>query len=359
MATSIYFISGNDEGLVKEKALETYARIKPQSTDDFSNETINGEADNSDHASRICAQVGEAIQSFGFFNSDKVIWLKNANFLGDDVTGRSETTKKSVEYLSDLLSQGLPEGTTLLISAIGVDKRRAFYKWLAKNAEVSVCDKLDTSKEGWQDQVGRLARGYARDLDLSFDGEALELFVNRVGAETRTIKTELEKLKLFLLPENKVSTDDVVKMTPSSHTGVIFEIGKALEERNAGAAIALIDQQLAKGESAIAIMRASVLNTVKNQLFAKIIQEDLGTSITKNALASVADKHKRWLPITKKGEVNTWGLSLAAGKIRNKSKAQLFKNLEACQQVDQKLVTTQLDPKMLLHKLIVEITASK
>jgi len=354
--SSIYLISGNDEGLVKEKAIEIFDSIKPADADEFTNDIINGGADNSDHASKICGQVHEAIQSFGFFGSDKVVWLKNANFFSDDVTGRAETTKNAVLALQKLLEQGLPDGTQLIISATGFDKRRAFYKWLSKNASVETCDKLDTSKDGWQDQVAVLTKGYARDLDLCFEADALELFVNRVGAETRTIKTELEKLKFYLLPETSITLKAVFLMTPSSHTGVIFEIGRAIEQKDTSTAIALIDQQLDKGESAIAIMRASILNTVRNQFLAKVITENLGVPINKNALSRIDVKHRQWLPMTKKGEVNAWGLSLAADKIRRKTQAQLFANLEACQEVDQDLVTTQKDPQTLLHQLVIKLT---
>ena len=95
-ASNIFAIIGTDEARVKEAALKLVKEQAP-SDDDFGLETINGQADNSEHASRIVGQTIEAIQTLPFFGGEKVVWLQSANFFGDSITGKSQTTIDAVE----------------------------------------------------------------------------------------------------------------------------------------------------------------------------------------------------------------------------------------------------------------------
>ena len=90
---------GSDEGLVREKALELHNRLTGGHDDGFTHEIIDGIADNSDSAFEICSNVIQALQTLPMFGGDKVVWLRNANFLGDNVTGRSQRTEAGVESL--------------------------------------------------------------------------------------------------------------------------------------------------------------------------------------------------------------------------------------------------------------------
>src|SRR5436189_35910 len=81
-----------------------------------------------------------------------------------------------VESLKDCLEAGLGKGVVFLLSATGIDKRRAFWKFLEKNGQVRAFDKIDTSREGWQEEVADLVEKRAKDLGLRFENEALELF---------------------------------------------------------------------------------------------------------------------------------------------------------------------------------------
>ncbi len=100
-------------------------------------------------------------------------------------------------------------------------ERRAFYKWLQKQAELRVFDKVDVSKEGWEEEVAVLVQKRAKALDLTFEGEALELFVQLVGEETRQIESELQKLALYLQERDRIELEDVRLMVPASRKGVI------------------------------------------------------------------------------------------------------------------------------------------
>ena len=363
-ASGIFAIVGSDEGRVKEEALRLHRELTGGNDDGFTHETIDGNADNSDHAYDICARTVEALQTLPFFGGEKVVWLKAASFLVDDVTGRSERTLSGVERLKLCLEAGLPQGVVFLLSATGIDKRRAFWKFLEKAAQVRVFDKIDTSREGWEEEVARLVEGRAKDLGLKFDPDALELFVMLAGEATRQIGSELEKLDLFLGPERRtVELDDVRKMVPMSRAGVVFEIGRALQNGDAARAIELIDQQLERGESAIGVMRASLIPTLRSLFMAKVVAGSGAPTGNYRAFAAALDRlpeiQRAWLPQKKAGGVNAYPLFLSIGAVAGFSLDGLRGVMESALKADRALVTTGLDHRLVLHRLVAEVSAAR
>ena len=359
---NIFAIVGSDDGRVKEEALRLHRELTGGNDDGFTHETIEGTADNSEGAFQICRSTVEALQTLPFFG-EKVVWLKNASFLLDDVTGRSERTLSGVESLKSCLEGGLAPGITFLLSSTGIDKRRAFWKFLEKGAQVKAFDKIDTSREGWQEEVAALVEKRAKELGLQFEGEALELFIMLAGEATRQIGNELEKIDLYLGPDRReVTPDDVRRMVPLSRAGVVFEIGNALQHGDAARALELIDQQLERGENAIGLMRASIIPTVRNLFMAKVLSEKKLPTRNYRDFAAAIDRlpemERLWLPQKKAGGVNVYPLFLCLRGAEQFSLDGLRGAMESALKADRSLVTTGLDHRLVLHRLVAEITAA-
>ncbi len=190
-AGNFFAVVGSDEGLVREKALLLYNQLTNGVDDGFTHETIDGIADNSESAFEICSTTIQALLTIPMFGGDKVVWLRNANFLADNVTGRSQRTEAGVESLRATLERGIPDGVKFLMTAQGVDKRRGFWKFIEKTADVQVHDRIDTSRDDWQDQVASLVSKRARELGLTFDRDAMTLFVMLAGEQSQQIGNEL------------------------------------------------------------------------------------------------------------------------------------------------------------------------
>jgi DNA polymerase-3 subunit delta len=363
MPGAVHVVIGTDDGRVSEEARAVFNDLKPEGEDGvFTNDIIEGVVAHSEEAYQACAKTIEALQTIGFFGADKIVWLKGANFLADDRTGGAERSKEGVEALLDVLKAGIGDEVTFLLSATAIDKRRAFYKWLQKHAEVAVFDRIDVSKEGWEEKVGLLVMTRAKELGLAFDHEALELFVQMAGEETRQIGNELEKLHLYLGERRTVELEDVRLMVPLSRKGVVWEVSRALERRDAVRAIELIDAQLEKGENAIGLMRAAFIPTIRNLFMVRVLLDahpklpvHNGGAFTA-ALNRLPEGDKAWLPQTKAGGVNAWGRFYAAGKAGQFTTAELQHAMEAALHADKCLVTTQLDARMVLHRLVAELT---
>src|SRR6266496_6031412 len=266
---SIYAVVGSDESEVKRAAAELATKLTRPEAGDFGQEVIDGAVDNAEQAVARIRSTVEALQTLPFFGGAKLVWLKNANFLGDNVIGRAASVQSALNELAQLIGGDLGADVTFLLSATEVDKRRSFYKSLAKRAELQVFDRLDSSRSGWEEEATEIVRHRAQKRKLQFDDDALALFVLLTGGDTRQIENELEKIDIFLGKDREVRVDLVRELVPFSRAGVIFELGSALAARDLELALTLIRRLLDQRESAIGILLVAILPTIRNLLLAK------------------------------------------------------------------------------------------
>jgi len=360
--SNIYAFFGNDEAQVKEAALRLSQKIAPKD-DEFGLEIVSGGADNSDHAVQIVSQTIEAIQTLPFFGGEKVVWLQGANFFSDNQTGKSETTLGAVENLTEVLSAGLPPEVSVIISATDVDKRRSFYKKVTKLADVKTFDKVDVSRAGWETAVMGQVSGKADALGLSFEGQALKHFVLMVGAETRVLDSELQKLSLFV-GDRPATEKDISAIVAASHTGVIFEIGDAIAKKDLPKTLSLIDKQLRRGEKPVGILLAAIVPRVRSLLHARDLIERHGIRAGRDyqdfqrfqrEIDRLPKSETAHLPRKKDGDISAYPLFLAAQISNRFSVAELKNALEACLEANERLVTTQLEPHLVLNQLVTKI----
>jgi DNA polymerase-3 subunit delta len=382
-ASNIHVVVGSDEAEVKRVAAELAVKLSPPDAGEFGLEVIDANADYADQAATKIRTAIEALQTIPFFGGGKLVWLKNANFLADNVIGRAGSVVAALEDLGELLENGLGPDVTFLVSAIEVDKRRAFYKTLSQNAELQIIDRLDSTRAGWEEEATEIVRGRARTRQLQFDDDALDLFVLLTGGDTRQIDNELEKIDLYLsngtdrrigdLPaargavspakQRQVTADYVRQLVPLSRAGVIFELGNALASADLEGALKLVRRLLDQGESAIGILLASILPTIRNLLLARDLMERHRISRSHspftfisalNRLPAEATEH---LPRKKDGTINAYALGFAAQQAHRFTTAQLLAGLEACLDANLRLVTSQLDHELILTEIVVKLLA--
>src|SRR5947208_3663530 len=353
-AAKVYAVVGSDDVEVKHTAAELAEKLKPAEAGDFGLETIDGAADNADQAAARIRSTIEALRTLPFFGGEKVVWLKNANFLGDDQKARAAAVQAALEELAETINAGLGPEITFLLSAIEVDRRRSFYKSLAKRAELQVFEKLDSSRGGWEEEATEIVQARAKKRKLQFQDNALELFVLLTGGDTREIENELEKIHLYLGKERTVNVELVRELVPLTREGVIFDLSNALAERDLERALELVRQLLDQGESAIGILLVAILPTVRNLLLAKDLMERHRISRPHapfpfisaiNRLPTDATAH---LPRKKDGTVNAYALGIAAQNAHRFSTEKLIAGMQARLAANLHLVTTQLDPELTL-----------
>src|SRR5258707_245054 len=360
-SANIHAVLGTDEAEVKRVAAELASNLTPPAAGDFRLEVIDGAADNADQAEGRVRSAIEALQTLPFFGSTKVVWLKNVNFLGDDQKARSAAVQSALEELSQLVDSGFGPGSTLLISAIDVDKRRSFYKTLLKRGEVQVFDRLDSGRSGWEEEALEMVQQRTKKRKLQFDDDALDLFVLLTGGDTRQIDNELEKIDTFLGNDRVANAGLVRELVPLSRAGVIFALGNALAARDLHLSLKLVRRLLDQGESAIGILLVAIVPTIRNLLLAKDLMEryrlprphspfQFISAI--NRLPTEATDH---LPRKKDGSINAYALGIAAQQAVRFETTQLIEAMRACLAANVQVVTTQLDHELILTEVVVKL----
>lgn len=360
----ILAIVGTDPGEVRRSAREAAARMTPEDAGEFGIDTIDGNAETVDEAVQRIHDANNALNTLGFFGGGKLVWLKNATFLADNVVGRSDHVKDALDHLANTLSAGLPDNVRFLISAHGIDKRKNFAKKLAKLATMKTCDKLDTSKSGWEGQLAAIARKKAKELNFQFAPDALDLFVALSSGDSQQVEGDLEKIGLFLDQEKRTATANVVRMLVSeSRAGVIWVISDAISRRDARSALHQVDAFLRRGESAIGILLAAIVPTIRNLLHAKelMVTHKLKAPSKPFHFSSHLDRLPKdatsHLPRKKDGSLNAYPLGIAACNAHRYSLHELHSALNACLNANLELVSTSIAHNVVLSKLILQITA--
>src|ERR1019366_8150224 len=151
----------------------------------------------------------EALFTVGLFGGDKLVWWRNTELLADNRTASAEGVKDALAELAARLKAGLPEGVRLLISAIGIDKRRTLFKTLEKLAAVQLFEAPDASKEAGQEELAAFLKQRLAHAGKTMDEPAREAFQTLVAPVFRELANELEKVELYVGDRAAITAADV------------------------------------------------------------------------------------------------------------------------------------------------------
>jgi DNA polymerase-3 subunit delta len=365
LATKFVAVVGTDDMRVKETALKLSRELAPAVGGEFGTDIIDGVAENADHCAQIIRATMDALQTLPFFGGEKLVWLKNANFLADTQVGKTNAALEGIESILDYVEK-LPADVTFLFSASAVDKRRSAWKRIQKIADLRMFDKPDTSKTGWEDEVMPLVERRAREMGLTFEGDALEALVQLAGEDTRQLDSELDKLSLYVGERGRITIKDVQLMVPLNRAGVIFEVGNAIGKRDLRRALELVRTLVFQGQNPIGILLGAIVPRVRNLLLAS----DIITRHPKiprggyqgfiGALDRLPTHETAHLPKKKDGSgINGYPIFLALNEAQKFTAEELRTALQGCLEANLKLVTTAIEPQLVLERLLISILTPK
>ena len=268
---NLHLIIGADDFLVGETARKVIG-------DGTGLEVID--SINSTNAELQLRDLREADASFStppFLDPRKVTWWRNVHFLpgggkksGDEDGGKSressEEVKEALERFAEKLAANpLPENQAFILSGPRLLATSRFAKILAAAAEV-VTFAAPKPWEAARAAEGRAAE-MAADLGLSFAPGAASAFVATVGADTRTIRGELEKLRCYLGGDGgKVTAADVAAVS-SPGAGVepaVWDVTDAIAARDVAAALAALRRF--EGTSGFAVFMSGAIEKLFRQM---------------------------------------------------------------------------------------------
>lgn len=225
------FIAGTDDFLVTRRGKELFAESTRDLTDEFSQEVIDGAANNIGEVEAAVGLFVQAVNTMPMFGGKKVVWLKDVTFFADSVTGRAEGTLAQVEIIKETLTNVDPEQVEVVVTASPVDRRRTFFKWCEKNSRLEWI--ASAGEKGTGTDLSQVVRDEAKRHGVSFSPGAIELIVGKLNGNTRLLVEEVAKLATYLGPEKgEVDEGLVMELVPNFGEGNFFEAADAFFSLN-------------------------------------------------------------------------------------------------------------------------------
>ena len=231
---NVHVIIGEDDFLVGETAKKVIG-------DGVGLEVIDSM--NSSNADLQLKDIREADASFStppFLDPKKVTWWKNVHFLpGGGKKGASEEVKEALEKFAKKLSESpLQENQHFILSGPHLLKTSVFAKTLATAAEMVVF----AAEKPWEAAKNAAVRviDLAKEMGLSFAPGVAEKFVSVVGTDTRSLMSELGKMRDYL--GNEKPTIDAAAVAEITSQGfgvepVMWDVTDAIGKRDLNAAL--------------------------------------------------------------------------------------------------------------------------
>lgn len=176
-----------------------------------------------------------------FLDPKKVTWWKNVHFLpgGGGRKAASEDVKAALEkFAAKLAASPLPENQHFILSGPHLLKTSIFAKTLSTSAEMVVF----AAEKPWEAAKNAVVRviDLAQEMGLKFASGAAEKFVSVVGTDTRSLMSELGKMRDYLGAESSSITAADIEEVTSQGYGVepeVWDVTDAIGRRDLNAAL--------------------------------------------------------------------------------------------------------------------------
>ena len=256
-------ITGEDDLLVSEAAKKIFAGSEGLEIIDS---MLSGNEE------QQLADIRRAKESWltpPFFDPVKTTWWKNVKFLpgggkkksdsaGESEGRTSEAVKTALQKFAELTAKGgLPENQNFIISSPHLLATSVLAKTFAKTAEMISFAKPKAGSA--MREAEAMADAKARELGLVFSGGALARFVARVGSDTRSLWSELDKMLAYKGGKGEITSEDVdaISSPGAGMEAVIWEVTDAFSVRDTAKCVAAARRF--EGENGYAVMMTTVL----------------------------------------------------------------------------------------------------
>jgi len=356
-------VYGDEDFLVRDRASQVYeAWCAAAGGEDH--EVIDGTVRNASEALEALAKLNEAVQTLPFFGGAKVVWLRGANFLGDERTASSRDVIDRINGLAKDWETFDWQGVQVLISAGKVDKRKGFFKSVKKIASIedlSVADKERGSK------AALIVRQRLTELGKKITSHVADELILLAGSSLQQLHTEADKLAAYVGERDEVTRQDVHEIATRTKQAQAFALGDALGERNLPKLLRVLDEELwvvkLDAKKSPIMLLYGLISKVRTMIFLKEltrlkwIRPDGGYPQFKSQLEAIPDER---MPDDRKFNpkaMHPYMLFNALGHARRYSEEELTRAMDILLRCNRQLVSSSTDDTLLLQQALVQIVS--
>ena len=360
-AEPLCLVFGDEDFLVRDRASQVYEGWCAEAGGE-DHQIIDGTVRNATEALEALAKLNEAVQTLPFFGGAKVVWLRGANFLGDERTASSRDVTDRLNGLAKGWETFDWQGVRVLISCGKVDKRKAFFKSAKKIAAVedlSIADKERGSR------ATLIVRQRLAELGKKIAPHVADELILLAGSDLQQLHTEAEKLVAYVGEREEVMRQDVHEIATRTRQAQGFALADALGERNLPKLLRVLDEELwvvklDSKKSPIALLYGLITKVrtmifLKEMLRLKWIRAGGGYQQFKSQLEAIQDER---LPDERKFNpkaMHPYMLFNALGHARQYSEGELTRAMDILLRCNRQLVSSSTDDTLILQQALVQI----
>jgi len=360
----LVLVFGEESVLVRQRAGELF-REWSEELGGMDHERVDAAVGTTGEALKALGRLREALQTLPFFGSGKVVWFEGCSFLGDERTALSKPVTDALAELGRELSDFQWQGVRLIISAGKVDKRRTFYRTVAKLGVVEEQEGLSAGMRDWELRAEALVRQRVSAASKVMDPDAAAALITAVGPHLGQLFSEVDKLVTFVGDRESISVREVNAVAVRNRQARAFALGDALGDRDLGALLRALDEELweARAErrgGEIGVLYG-LISKVRAMLLAKELAAEglirVGTDYYhfKSQFESVAPDRfgsdRRYNPRL----MNAYVVYRAAQQAKHYSREELVGAMERLMECGRSLMSSSLDEAVVLQQALVDI----
>jgi len=177
-------------------------------------------------------ELYNSITSYSMFSSRKCVVVKNCNRLGENVT----------KLLNDYLDSPV-DSTILIFEAEKVSAKNKFFKKLKETSYTVEFKKMyDRQIPGWiKERIRAQGKGIT--------DEAAQLLFEYIGLNLMGIENEINKCIIYIKEKNRITREDIENVVGVTRKYNVYELRKAIGEKNISKATQIISKMIEIGES--------------------------------------------------------------------------------------------------------------
>ena len=248
MAQTFQFIGGGEDFLVAEEGKTAWAALSEGLDDEFGREIVDGDAQKVDEVEEMVTRFQQAVETLPMFGGDKAVWFRRVSFLADTIVGKSETTQKALERMQDFLPRAARGGVRILITASPVDRRRSFYNFLKKEADLHWIE--DPKGKGGERVLADFVQSVAARENVRIEPAAVDILLAQLNGSVRLVKEELAKLATYLGDTGeRITPELVMELVPVFGDGDFFEAAEAFFSQDLDWTLRVVENHFFAGNS--------------------------------------------------------------------------------------------------------------
>ena len=242
---NFFLFYGENEGLKDEKIKQVFINDFKGSVEKFDESEILNNTD----------RFISSIINKSFFEEKKIIIL-------------SRVSDKIVTLIKDLLDRKVDD-TIIILNSGNLEKKSKLRTLFEKDKQL-VCtpfykDELRT--------LSQIANNFFKEKKIPVSQEVINLIVEKCSGDRKNLSTELDKLSIYLLNKEKISIEEVIKLTNLYEDYGVSELADNCLAKNLKKTIKIINENNFNIDDSVLIIR-TLLIKAKRILDIKINQNE-------------------------------------------------------------------------------------